>query len=215
MTHAQETHGGERSTALATASPCGMDPVTAARPRYVTSTLAGRRFLDLWIVEDSKDPGIPPLTRVKLASLLYIAHGLHMAFKDGKPLVSEKVRAWTYGPIFAELFNETRVYEDRAVQHVPRGQREQISYDVRLSPEEAEVIDVVYKSYKYRSDTQLIALNNAVGTPWHETRDGSEYQEIDNDLIFRYFQKFSECIQLIRKIQERPMESRQLSLDFL
>ena len=213
MTHAQETHGWERSTASASASPCGMDPMMAARPRYVTSTLAGRRFLDLWTVEDSKDPCIPPLTRVKLVSLLYIAHGMYMALHDGKPLVSEKVRAWTYGPIFAEVFNETRMYGDRAIQNVPRGQREMISYDVRLSPEETGVIDAVYKSYKYGSDTQLIALNHAVGTPWHDTWDGSEYKDIDNDLIFRFFQNLVECSCPMQNGQERSVQSQQLSLD--
>ena len=213
MTHAKGMHGGERAAASAAASPCGMDPMMAARQRYVTSTLAGRRLLDLWIVEDSNDRRISPLTRIKLISLLYLAHGLFMAFHDGKPLVSEKVRAWTYGPIFPELYNETKIYGNDAVLDVPQGQREMISYKVRLTSEETDVIDAVYKSYKYRSDTQLLALNHGVGTPWHDTWDGSEYRDIGNDLIFLYFKNLLECYSSMVKGQKRPMKSRQLSLD--
>ena len=210
MTHAHETHGRERSTASASASPCGMDPMMAARQRYVASTLVGRRFHDLWMKGDHLDREIPPMTPIKIVSLAYIAHGMYMAFHDGKPLVSEWVRAWTYGPIFPELFNAIKIYGDDAVLEVPLCQREQISYDVRLSPAETGVIDAVYKSYKHGSDTQLIALNHAVGTPWHDTWDGSEYHDIDNGLIFRHFRSILEWSLVRRRGHE---QFRQLPLD--
>ena len=213
MTHAQETHGWERSTTSASASPCGMEPMMAAQQRYVASTLVGRRFHDLWMKGRHLDREIPPMTPIKIVSLAYIAHGMYMAFHDGKPLVSEKVRAWTYGPIFPELFNAIRIYGNDAVLEVPLCQREQISYDVRLSPKETKFVDAVYKSYKHGSDTQLIALNHAVGTPWHDTWDGSEYRDIDNGLIFHYFKNLEECYRAKLKDQERSRQSRQLSLD--
>ena len=213
MIHAQGTHGGERSTALATASPCDMDPMMAARQPYVASTLVARRLHDLWMMGDHQNREIPPMNPVKLVSLAYIAHGLFMAFHDRKPLVSEKVRAWTYGPIFPELFNEIKIYGNDAVLRVPEGQREKISYNVRLTSEETECIDAVYKSYRYRSDTQLIALNHAVGTPWHNTWDGSEYRDIDNGLIFHYFKNLVDCYRAKMKDQERSTQSGQLSLD--
>ena len=92
MTHAQGTNGGDRAVASASAWPCGMDPPMTVPQRYVTSTLAGRRFLGLWVAEDSKYPSVLPLTPVKLVNLAYLAHGMYMAFNDGKPPVSEKVR---------------------------------------------------------------------------------------------------------------------------
>ena len=187
MTHTQGTHGGERAAESAFALPCGMDPMTAARQRYVASSLVARRFHDLWMKGDHKDSTIPLMNPVKLVSLAYIAHGLHMAFHDGNPLVSEKVRAWIYGPIFPELFNAVRIYGNDAVLEVPQCQREMISHEVRLSSVETEVIDAVYKSYKHKSDAQLIAKNHTVGTPWHDVWDGSEYRDIDNKLIFHYF----------------------------
>ena len=188
MTHAQGTQARERAAAPAFASPCGVDPMMAARQRYVTSTLVGRRFLGLWVAEDSKDRSVPPLTPVKIVSLAYIAHGMYMAFNNGKTLVSEKVRAWTYGPIFPELFNAIRIYGNDAVLDVPQGQREQISRDVRLLPEEIKFIDGAYQAHRRTVDTDLLAINHAVGTPWHDTWDGSKYRDIDNGLICCYFQ---------------------------
>ena len=213
MTHAQETHGWERSTASASASPCGMDPMMAARQPYVASTLVARRLHDLWMMGDHQNREIPPMNPVKLVSLAYIAHGLFMAFHDGKPLVSEKVRAWNYGPIFPELFNAIRIYGNDAVPEVPQCPREQIYYDVRLTSEETEVIDAVYKLYKHGSDTHLIALNHTIGTPWHDTWDGSEYRDIDNGLIFHYFKNLVECYRAKLNDQERSTQSGQLSLD--
>ena len=49
---------------------------------------------------------------------------------------------------------------------VPRGKREQISRDVRLSPEETKFIDADYQSHRRTIDTDLLAINHAVGTPW-------------------------------------------------
>ena len=123
------------------------------------------------------------------------------------------MRAWTYGPIFPELFTAIIIYGNDAVLEVPLCKREQISHDVRLSPAETGVIDAVYKSYKHGSDTQLIALNHAVGTPWHDTWDGSEYRDIDNGLIFHYFKNLEECYRAKLKDQERSTRSGQLSLD--
>ena len=189
MTHTHGMHGGDRAAASASAFPRNTEARVAAPQRYVTSTLVGRRFLGLWVAEDSKDRSVPPLTPVKIVSLAYIAHGMYMAFNNGKTLVSEKVRAWTYGPIFPELFNAIRIYGNDAVPDVPQGQREQISRDVRLLPEEIKFIDGAYQAHRHTIDTDLLAINHAVGTPWHDTWDGSEYRDIDNGIICRYFQK--------------------------
>ena len=192
MTHTHGMHGGDRAAASASVFPRSTGAPVAAPLRYVTSTLVGRRFLGLWVAEDSKDRSVPPLTPIKIVSLAYIAHGMYMAFNDGKTLVSEKVRAWTYGPIFPELFNAIRIYGNDAVLDIPQGQREQISRDVRLLPEEIKFIDGAYQSHRRTIDTDLLAINHAVGTPWHDTWDGSEYRDIDNVLIFRYFRSIVE-----------------------
>jgi uncharacterized phage-associated protein len=44
-----------------------------------------------------------PLTVMKLLKLVYIAHGWYLAFAD-KPLISEKVEAWDYGPVRASAY---------------------------------------------------------------------------------------------------------------
>ena len=177
----------EQSHEASSLSHANADAFASSPQRYVASTLVARRLHDLWMKGDHKNSEIPLMNPIKLVSLAYIAHGLYMAFHDGKPLVSEKVRAWNYGPIFPELFNAIRIYGNDAVPEVPQCPREQIYYDVRLSPEETEVIDAVYKLYKHGSDTHLIALNHTIGTPWHDVWDGSDYRDIDNKLIFHYF----------------------------
>ena len=187
----------------------------AARQRYVASTLVGRRFHDLWMKGGHLDREIPPMTPIKIVSLAYIAHGFYMAFHDGKPLVSEKVRAWTYGPIFPELFSAIRIYGNDAVLDVPQGKREQISRDVRLSPEETKFIDAAYQSHRRTIDTDLLAINHAVGTPWHDTWDGSEYQDIDNDLIFRHFRSILEWSLVRRRGQEQFRQLPRIFFDIL
>ena len=79
--------------------------------------------------------------KLKLFKLCYFAHGWHLAW-SGRPLFSEPLEAWQYGPVPRALWNACSGV-DRAdvVVHVPGGQ------SANLSNYEKAVIESVADQY--------------------------------------------------------------------
>ncbi|MGA8142178.1 MAG: type II toxin-antitoxin system antitoxin SocA domain-containing protein, partial [Desulfobaccales bacterium] len=45
------------------------------------------------------------ISNLKLQKLVYYAQGFHLVFYD-TPLFSERIEAWTYGPVVPDLYHE-------------------------------------------------------------------------------------------------------------
>src|SRR5690348_2726800 len=65
-------------------------------------------FLDLASVDGES---ISPL---KLQKLLYFGHGWHLAI-TGEPLLSERIRAWKYGPVVESIYYQFRRFGNRPI----------------------------------------------------------------------------------------------------
>src|ERR1700680_3484243 len=46
-----------------------------------------------------------PITPLKMQKLVYFAHGWHLAL-TGRPLLSEPIQAWEYGPVIPTIYKE-------------------------------------------------------------------------------------------------------------
>lgn len=128
------------------------------------------------------------MTPMKLLKLTYIAHGWMLALYD-LPLISEYARAWQYGPVIPELYNEIKKYGDQPVnQLIP------IVDDTPFNSQENDLINEVYKKYgtKY-TGLYLSNLTNVKTSPWDTTwkRDPSGNAIIPNDLIQSYYKKLA------------------------
>lgn len=54
------------------------------------------------------------ISNLKLQKLVYYAQGLFMA-AYGKPLFSDKIKAWTYGPVVPELYHHYKKYGSKGI----------------------------------------------------------------------------------------------------
>ena len=54
------------------------------------------------------------LTNMQLQKMVYIAHGFNLALRDTK-LYYEDTRAWNFGPVVPELYEELRQYGSNQV----------------------------------------------------------------------------------------------------
>lgn len=178
-------------------------PTSSAKrdSRFVTSSLVGRTLLQIWKKKDKKNPDIPPMTPLKIVNLAYISHGIFMAFNDGVPLISEKVTAWDYGPIFSELFYGIMGHESKKnhIKYVPysRAEREATGIVV-LKYEERQMIKAVYEAHKYLGDSQLLSLTTTNGTPWYKTWEESptsKVKNVSNSLIYEFYKEIKEAAQ--------------------
>lgn len=120
--------------------------------------------------------------RLKLLKLVYIAHGFFLALHE-RPLVSEPVEAWQYGPVFRDLY----------LKIVDKTNSNQVTTSL-VSPKKPEldtdackVIDKVMDAYCDLDGVFLSFLTHKQGTPWTETYQAGKNVIIPNDLIKIYY----------------------------
>ena len=153
----------------------------------VASTQVARKIFDL---ADGQDP---TLTALKLMKLTYIVHGWFLGITCTS-LINEDVYAWKNGPVFPELFDQIKKYENKQVKKVPISKRER-HYKRQnpsgLSGDQAEFIETVYDDYKHMSGKWLSDLTHENNTPWDITRRRNGLGVvIGRDLIQQYYAEF-------------------------
>jgi uncharacterized phage-associated protein len=141
------------------------------------------------------------LTHMKLQKLLYYAHGWHLAFFGGEPLVAEGFQAWQYGPVSPNVYDSFRKFGAKPIDEpaarvvtsadrpgfallpippIPDGDRPTVRH-----------IGKVYDAYKEYAAERLSAATHAPGTPWTQVKekypDNDVKVHIDNSRIEGYF----------------------------
>lgn len=125
------------------------------------------------------------LTPMQVLKLVYIAHGWMLGLY-GRPLISEEVEAWQYGPVIPDLYNAMRRFKSQPVQGAIR------NGNGRLDDQEENIIDQVYRIYGQKSGPALSRLTHQAGSPWQLVyRQGSFGDVIPNDLIEDHYSKLA------------------------
>ncbi len=124
------------------------------------------------------------MTPMKLLKLVYIAHGWMLGLY-GKPLISEDVEAWQYGPVIPELYREIKSYRDKPVEILS------IETGTNLSNEESDIINQVFNKYSKLNGFKLSDITHTKETPWHIIWNKTPYGTIPNDLIRDYYSNLS------------------------
>ena len=108
--------------------------------------------------------GVSDLTPMKLLKLVYIAHGWVLCFTD-KPLLSEPVEAWKYGPVVPSVYN---FFKEYGSSPIPPGSRVALP-DPDFDEQTKRVVESVWNAYKGFTGIQLSSMTHQPGTPWYET----------------------------------------------
>ena len=155
---------------------------------YTSATIANR-FLEL---AESAGDLVEPM---KLQKLVYFAHGWHLGLKK-RPLCSEYVRAWTWGPVFPHLYQNVKRWGKEPIVGRVRDV-EFVSPKIRFTPDiPAEDVyarglsDRIWGVYGKMSGLALSVLTHENGSPWDQVRKASAEapdQVIPNDLIAQHF----------------------------
>lgn len=124
---------------------------------------------------------LPALDSAQLQKLLYNAQGWHLIWAD-EPLFSERIEAWIYGPVVAEIW---------ADEKHDRGRPDRAD----LPPRSLQTIDYVVKRYGQMSGPQLIRQAHRED-PWREVSENGDQPamwgqnpEITHDALRRWFSK--------------------------
>jgi uncharacterized phage-associated protein len=139
------------------------------------------RVIADWFIKRAAKDG-RSLTNMQLQKLVYFAHGWSLALL-GKPLVSDQVEAWEFGPVMPDLYRSLARWGSG-----PVGESTHTRVKAGLGAEEDELLEEVYNGYGHRSAYQLSSLTHLVGSPWEKTFSPNERGKIiPNDLIAEYF----------------------------
>lgn len=145
------------------------------------------------------------LTQMQLQKLVYFAHGWNLAL-NGEPLVDEAPEAWTYGPVFPDLYEHTKFFgkapigrlitpdDDEVARFFTRSKSSRPAYMANVSERESAIIRHVWKRYGSLSGPRLSALTHQPGTPWFETyRDGKgKNKPINAELIKGHYDQLAQ-----------------------
>lgn len=142
-----------------------------------------------------------PLTPLKLQKLVYFAHGWCLALTD-KPLISNPVEAWQYGPVIPSIYHEFKSCGNNPIvspassgfHHVGGGKFIKTFKTLAEYPDTEErhiareIIAKVLDTYGRYSGAKLSNATHMEGSPWQQVyTEGSRHQAISNDLIRDYF----------------------------
>jgi len=137
-----------------------------------------------YILELAEQKG-DSLTPMQLLKLTYIAHGWFYGI-HGRPLISDPVEAWQYGPVIPMLYEAIKSYRGAAITNkIRRHNAQQV-----LDADEQDIVSQVYDAYGKFTGPQLSNMTHAGGTPWALTYvPGSFGLRIPDDLIEDHYRK--------------------------
>ncbi|UDF29549.1 UNVERIFIED_ORG: DUF4065 domain-containing protein [Roseateles sp. XES5] len=128
-----------------------------------------------------------------------IVYFLHTDFlvAFSRPLVSAKIEAWTYGPVFRELYREFKQFGDAPIVGRARyldpdtGQKRRAEW--HFTREEEEFLREHARKYASMSPSALVAQSHVEGGPWdqtwnHETKTNAS-MKISDEAIKSWYER--------------------------
>jgi uncharacterized phage-associated protein len=137
--------------------------------------ISARNVSDFFLTLCEPEAG-DTISNLKMQKLLYYAQGFHLAFYN-EPLFPEKIKAWQYGPVVVEIYNEYQEYSDGPIP-APR----RINTKV-FDAEKKDFLTEIYQVYGQYSALRLMQLTHNEA-PWNTTKIG---EEITHDKLASYF----------------------------
>ena len=122
-----------------------------------------------------------PRDPLQVIKLTYLCHGWMLGLYH-RPMSTQPVLAWRYGPAIPVVYHEVKRYGRKPVLSLIRWQ------DEGFDGLEDDLIEQVFDAYGQFSGIDLSMMTHAKGTPWHQIwhREGKN-AEIPNSLIEEHF----------------------------
>lgn len=144
-----------------------------------SSVTIANRFLEKAAANDRL------LTPMQLLKLVYLAHGWMLGL-HGRPLISDHVEAWQYGPVIPKLYNAIRHFKSDPVTGPLSGA------GAELDDVEADIVDQTFDIYGGKTGPALSRLTHMPGGPWAAVYErGSFGMSIPNDIIEDHYRQLA------------------------
>ena len=127
---------------------------------YPAIAIADYFLLQSW----SEGRGLSPM---QIQKLVYFAHGWHLGIFD-KPLITDRVEAWDYGPVIPSLYQAFKKYGSDVIR-----QGEYLPGSQRVDPDDERAIVLlrrIWEVYGGKTGLELSSLTHVTDGPWLTTR---------------------------------------------
>jgi uncharacterized phage-associated protein len=125
------------------------------------------------------------LTPMQLLKLVYLAHGWMLGLQ-GRPLISDDVEAWQYGPVIPKLYNAIRHFKSDPVAGPLRGDSD------ALDETEADIVRQTFEIYGSKTGPALSRLTHMPGGPWGMVYERGKFgTDIPNDIIEDHYRQLA------------------------
>jgi uncharacterized phage-associated protein len=131
-----------------------------------------------YVVKYCESKGIS-ITNLKLQKLLYYIQGFFLAIW-GKPIFSDEIQAWEYGPVVPDIYYRYKAFVDNPIHlagEIP---------NLAMSEMQQKVLNIVIDNLSAVPAWKLVQQTHEED-PWKNTFDGSHDKIIINDCIQKYF----------------------------
>lgn len=125
-------------------------------------------------IQDEEEAGI---SNLKLQKLLYYAKGFHQAIFD-KALFSEKLWAWTHGPVVTGMYHEYKSYGSGSITEL------QFDPSSKFDEEQLELLNEIWSVFRQFSAWKLRDMSHNE-KPWLDHEEDASM--IEDDELRSYF----------------------------
>ena len=155
-----------------------------------TAKAIANEFLDI-----AKGRG-DALTAMKLQKLVFFAHGWSLAL-TGKPLISDPIEAWEWGPVIPALYHEFKKFGNEPITepaYETSFRNLKFGWSApKISGDESDVakhiVEAIWAKYGEFSAARLSNATHEPGTPWAQVYEpGKKHILIPDPIIKRYFE---------------------------
>lgn len=152
-----------------------------------TPTHAANYFIDGQAAR--RAAAAPPLTLLKLQSLVINAQGWHLALLE-KPLFDEPIRAWPCGPVVESQHHEFKRFGSNPIINAPSITFNLLDNSLFIPhPSDPDTLDVLARVRDIYQPFDARSLYNSLhgpNTPWQETRE-TQHDTISTDLLKTWY----------------------------
>lgn len=121
------------------------------------------------------------IDNLKLNKILYYAQAWSLT-KRGKPIFSDEIIAWDYGPVIPEVYHMYKCCGSNAIVEA------EAPFDEgRLSGEELELLIDVYRNYGKYTGWALKDMTHKKGAPWSQVYKKDQNNVISHDSMMEYY----------------------------
>jgi uncharacterized phage-associated protein len=151
------------------------------------------RAIANWVL-DCADAEGRSLSNLSINKIVFFLHASYLA-RFERPLVSAKVEAWQYGPVFREVYREFKCFSNekitaRATRIDPSNGQTEIC-TVSLPSEDDTFLRKILASYIQLSPSALVDLSHQTGGPWDSVWNyagrANPSMKISDDIIMSWF----------------------------